>query len=169
MPPEGPPSVAAPSPRASQGAAGFAPGLGLFASWLLLLLVALRVQRAVRTPPIPIGVSASRALTIFFLMGWVLGIFWAILSLPPAGPGRGLVTTGPFARVRHPLYAISLFFLGLLTLVSSRSWIVAAAWPLSYALAHFWVRFEEQHLERHFGDVWRAYATATPRFLPRLR
>src|SRR5262249_5118195 len=132
MPPEVPSPRAVPSRRTSQGAAAaLASGPGLFASWLLLLLVALRVQRALGVPPIPIGVSASRALTILFLMGWVLGIFWAILSLPPAGSGGGLVTTGPFERVRHPLYAISLFFLGLLTIASSRSWIVAAAWPLS--------------------------------------
>ena len=140
---------------------------GLFASWLLLLLVALRVQRALQIPPIPIGPGASRALTIVFLMAWVLGVFWAILSLPHAARQRGLVTSGPFERVRHPLYAISLFFVGLLTIASSRSWIVAAAWPLSYALAHFWVGLEEKSLEARFGDAWRAYAARTPRFLPR--
>ena len=144
-------------------------GPGLFASWLLLLLVALRVQRALQIPPIPIDAGAARALTIVLLMGWVLGIFWAILSLPPSARERGLVTTGPFARVRHPLYAISLFFLGLLTITSSRSWILAAAWPLSYALAHFWVGFEEKRLDSRFGGVWRDYAARTPRFIPRLR
>jgi protein-S-isoprenylcysteine O-methyltransferase Ste14 len=79
------------------------------------------------------------------------------------------VTTGPFARVRHPLYAISLFFLGLLTIASSRSWIVAVAWPLSYLVARFWVGFEERGLEERFGEAWRVYAAATPRFLPRPR
>lgn len=141
-------------------------GPGLFASWLLLLLLALRVQRATQWPPIPVGIGAAHALTILFLMGWVLGIFWVILSLPSSA--RGLVTSGPFARVRHPLIAVSLFFLGLLTIASSRSWIVAAVWPLSYALAGFWVRFEERALEKRFGDAWREYAETVPRFLPRL-
>jgi len=144
-------------------------GPGLFVSWLLLLLLALRAQRLTQAPPIPIGVGASRALTVLFLMGWVLGVFGAILSLPPSARADGLVTSGPFARVRHPLYAVSLFFLGLLTIASSRSWFVAAAWPLSYALAHLWVRIEERALEQRFGDIWRAYAARTPRFLPRLR
>jgi len=175
MPPETTPARATTHPRAAAPPPGrragpipsFGTGPGLFASWLLLLLVALRVQRALQTPPIPIGPGASRALTILFLMGWVFGIFWAILSLPSSARGQGLVTTGPFARVRHPLYAVSLFFLGFLTIVSSRSWVVAAAWPLSYALALFWVRFEEKGLEARFGEAWRAYARKTPRFLPR--
>src|SRR5262245_56373952 len=138
-PPAVPPRSAAPTgPAAVVGS-----GPGLFASWLLLLLLALRLQRALQPPPIPIGPGLSRALTVVFLMGWVLAVFWTMLSLPPSARARGLVTTGPFARVRHPLYAVSLFFLGLLTIVTSRSWIVAAAWPASYALAHFWVRFEE--------------------------
>lgn len=166
-PTSAPPSAAAPrAAPPSAAAAAIGPGPGLLASWLLLLLLALRVQRALQTPPIPIDPGVARALTIVFLMGWVLGIFWAILSLPRSARERGLVTTGPFARVRHPLYAVSLFFLGLLTIASSRSWIVATAWPLSYALAHFWMRFEEKGLEARFGDAWRAYAKATPRFLP---
>jgi protein-S-isoprenylcysteine O-methyltransferase Ste14 len=157
--------VRPPSPP-TRPAGGIGPAPGLFASWLLLLLLALRVQRETQAPPIPIGAGASRALTIVFLMGWVLGIFWAILSMPPSTQGRGLVTTGPFARVRHPLYAISLFYLGLLTIASSRSWVVAAVWPLSYVVARFWVGFEEKGLDARFGEAWRDYAARTPRFLP---
>ena len=165
-PADGPPREAR-ARRPAGGSAALAPGL--FASWLLLLLLALRVQRALLVPPIPIGPGASRALTICFLMGWVLGIFWTILSLPPSAREPGLVTTGPFARVRHPLYAVSLFFLGLLTIASSRSWIVAAAWPVSYVIAGLWVRLEEAGLETRFGEAWRAYAARTPRFIPRPR
>jgi protein-S-isoprenylcysteine O-methyltransferase Ste14 len=170
---EAPPAAPRAEPRrvegARPGARGLAAGPGLFASWLLLLLAALRVQRATDAPLIPIDAGSARALSIVLLMAWVFGVFWAMLSLPPSQGRRGLVTTGPFARVRHPLYAVSLFFLGLMTIASSRSWVVAAAWPLTYALAHAWVRFEERGLEVVFGDAWRAYAAATPRFLPRMR
>ena len=143
-----------------------AAGPGLFATWLLMLLVALRIQRALLLPPIPISYEAGRALTFVFLIGWIFGVCWAMLALPSTSPRRSLVTSGPFRFVRHPLYAVSLFFLGLVTIVSSRSWIVAAVWPLAYVQAHLWAALEERPLAAAFGDAWRAYAARTPRFFP---
>jgi protein-S-isoprenylcysteine O-methyltransferase Ste14 len=108
-------------------------------------------------------------LTFVFLIGWIFGVVWAMLSLPATTAGRLLVTTGPFAVVRHPFYAVSLFFLGLVTIASSRSWVVAAVWPLGYLQARIWVRLlEERSLESAFGEAWRAYAAHTPMFFPRL-
>jgi len=143
-------------------------GPGLFSTWLLMLLLALRLQRALLVGPVPLSASAGKALTFVFLIGWIFGVYWAILSLPAGRRPRGLVTDGPFRAVRHPLYAVSLFFLGLVTIVSSRSWLVAAVWPLAYVQAHLWAGLEERPLRAAFGRAWYEYAARTPRFFPRL-
>jgi len=80
-----------------------------------------------------------------------------------------LVTCGPYARVRHPLYisntgfalGVAFFHLGV------SLWVV----PFMVLVVAFEVslsRIEDRFLERKFGDVWRNWACGTPAFFPRL-
>jgi protein-S-isoprenylcysteine O-methyltransferase Ste14 len=67
-----------------------------------------------------------------------------------------LVTSGPFALVRHPMY------LGAL-IASVGGVLLYRTWSAVLVLAHeavFWVRAgrEDQALEAEFGEAWRAYA-----------
>jgi protein-S-isoprenylcysteine O-methyltransferase Ste14 len=79
---------------------------------------------------------------------------------------RRVATTGPYSYVRHPQYIgfVAIMFGFLLQ------------WPTLLTLAMFpilvvmYVRLaiaEERDSEGAFGDEWRAYAAATPRFIPR--
>jgi protein-S-isoprenylcysteine O-methyltransferase Ste14 len=79
-----------------------------------------------------------------------------------------LVTRGPFALVRHPIYsALIVLFAGLALLVPS---VVAMAAPILFWLAaEGEVRLiEEPHLARSHGAAWSSYAARTGRFLPRI-
>jgi protein-S-isoprenylcysteine O-methyltransferase Ste14 len=78
-----------------------------------------------------------------------------------------LATAGPYGLVRHPQYIgfVAIMFGFLLQ------------WPTLLTLAMFpvlvvmYIRLaisEEHASEAAFGDAWRAYAAATPRFMPRL-
>ena len=80
-----------------------------------------------------------------------------------------LVTSGPYSRVRHPLYVsntgfalgIAFFHLGV------SLWVL----PFVFVVVVFektLSRIEDRFLERKFGDTWRAWALKTPAFLPRL-
>jgi len=81
-----------------------------------------------------------------------------------------LVTSGPYARIRHPAYTgaillsvgAGLFFLNLVFLVNL---------VLVVALATYRARLEERLLSspQGFGLQYRAYVARTGRFLPRLR
>ena len=77
-----------------------------------------------------------------------------------------LITDGPFAYVRHPIYSLA-----RLLMVSSV--VILPTWPmLGLAVLHFVLtqlkaRQEEEHLSRVHGAASRAYAARTGRFLPR--
>lgn len=74
-----------------------------------------------------------------------------------------LVTTGPYAHMRHPLYTSNTYIaLGAIFFqlgVSGLFYVFIIAIVLfEYALA----RAEDRFLEEKFGDTWRAWAQKTP-------
>ena len=73
-----------------------------------------------------------------------------------------LVTTGPYARCRHPLYACSM--LGALGLgLSSKSWLLCLITVLMItALLMYAASCEEQFLADAFPEQFRSYVEATP-------
>jgi protein-S-isoprenylcysteine O-methyltransferase Ste14 len=77
-----------------------------------------------------------------------------------------LVTTGPYARVRHPLYAVWIFLLvpGAALLVGS--WLLLSVPPVMYVAARVFLPSEEAGLENRHGDVFREYRCHTGRLLP---
>ena len=80
-------------------------------------------------------------------------------------PVTGLVTTGIYARLRHPLYvsfAISMLALDLL--FASVSGILVTLFAFLPGMV--WrARLEEQALARRFGEAWREYARRVPSLL----
>lgn len=90
-----------------------------------------------------------------------LGRIWCSVFI--AGhKDESLVTTGPYGRLRHPLYACSMlgaFGLGL----TSRSILLCASVVLLIAaLVIYAASCEEQFLAEQFPDEFAAYAVAVP-------
>lgn len=78
-----------------------------------------------------------------------------------------LVTWGPYARVRHPLYAALVPHVVGFTLLSANA-LVAVGGVVAAALIGRRTRIEEAKLIERYGDTYRAYARRVPRYLPRL-
>ena len=81
---------------------------------------------------------------------------------------KRLVTSGPYALVRNPLYVGSfLMMAGFCALLGD---LLLAACVIGPMIALYWlaVRDEEQLLAGYFPDEWPAYAARVPRFVPRL-
>jgi protein-S-isoprenylcysteine O-methyltransferase Ste14 len=78
-----------------------------------------------------------------------------------------LITTGPYARVRHPLYAglsLSITGVGLLT----GCWLLVVAGLLWLGITQVWAIHEERDLSRRFGEQYDRYRRATPGVVPRV-
>jgi protein-S-isoprenylcysteine O-methyltransferase Ste14 len=77
-----------------------------------------------------------------------------------------LVTKGPYARVRHPLYTTGLTLLLSIGLMTT-SWLILAFTAGAFLLIRFLiVPLEEKQLLLKFGDDYRAMMSRTGRFLP---
>lgn len=79
-----------------------------------------------------------------------------------------LVTTGLYARVRHPIYALSILLM-LCTLAVAPIWPVAAMAVIHIALMITKAHNEEQFLARRHGAPYLRYLQRTGRFVPRRR
>ncbi len=78
-----------------------------------------------------------------------------------------LVTTGPYAWVRHPFYAAFALATVANALVAA-NWFLFVTGALAFTLLVIRCRTEERNLIARFGDEYRAYAKRTGRFLPRI-
>jgi protein-S-isoprenylcysteine O-methyltransferase Ste14 len=150
--------------------------LPLVAAWLTLPVLALRGGAGLFTlPPFALAqpYAPLRWLAAFGALGCLLatwrvwramGANWSMAVT--AERNRELLTEGPFARVRHPIYALSL----LLMLCSLA--VVPTLPMLVVALVHgtlmvLKARNEEQFLLGLHGDAYARYCARTGRFLPR--
>jgi protein-S-isoprenylcysteine O-methyltransferase Ste14 len=82
-------------------------------------------------------------------------------------PPERLVTTGPFAWCRNPMYLGHLIFLLGLTL-SFRSAVAAAIAAAAGFSFHFRVRRDEKRLAERFGQPYRDYTARVKRWIPGL-
>ena len=79
--------------------------------------------------------------------------------------GDRLITYGPFAYVRHPLY-LGLQIAALGGLLIYRNWTFVFI-AVNFMALFFRARREEQALAGRFGEEWERYASQVPAWLPR--
>lgn len=127
------------------------------------------------TPPM---VGEHSALDLVFDIVGVLVIVtalvlraWASGTLRGAATnkcqGEGLVTTGPFRLMRHPVYAGN-FLVGVGIVVMAESGLGLVIIPAVFFGANrLIVRFEEGNLRHRFGEAYDEYCRQVPRWLPR--
>jgi protein-S-isoprenylcysteine O-methyltransferase Ste14 len=141
------------------------------------ILIALFVFYALNPPwmqalliPFPAwlrGIGFFLGLASLALLAWTqveLGKLWsAQLQLREE---HHLVTTGPYSRVRHPLYT-SMFGIGAAFALLTAHWIFVVLAVLAIAGLIARVPREEQMMIEEFGEEYKAYIQRTGRFFPK--
>jgi protein-S-isoprenylcysteine O-methyltransferase Ste14 len=79
-----------------------------------------------------------------------------------------LIATGPFARVRNPLYLGNIAIWAGFAVSAALLRLVPMIVLLLYIEYHAIVCWEERLLESRLGETYRAYAARVPRWVPRL-
>ena len=98
----------------------------------------------------------------------VVGLSLYVLSVRYFRSHRphGLVTTGPYAYVRHPLYALWVFLLVPGLALVGGSWLFLTVPPVMYAATGLFVREEEARLCARHGQPYVEYKARTRALLP---
>ena len=78
-----------------------------------------------------------------------------------------LVTSGPYTRVRHPLYT-AMFAFGIAFALVTANWVFFGFALLVITGLFLRVPKEEQMMLEEFGDQYRSYMDHTGRFLPKV-
>ena len=78
-----------------------------------------------------------------------------------------LVSTGPFAWIRNPLYVGNLALWVGFTVSAGLLWLLPPVVVLLAVEYHAIVRWEEQLLDARLGQAYRDYASRVPRWAPR--
>jgi protein-S-isoprenylcysteine O-methyltransferase Ste14 len=95
-----------------------------------------------------------------------LGPAWSFV--PEADPGTGLVTTGPYRLVRHPIY-MGLALLAMGEALAFGSWLALMIVLSGIVPTFAWrARAEEKLLSRTFGERYAVYRQRTRMIIPHL-
>ena len=119
-----------------------------------------------------LAVAAGSALIVagFSLWLWTVRLFSRIGkgTLAPWDSTSRLVVEGPYRHVRNPMISgVAAVLVGEAILLGSPGLVVlAAVFPVVNSI--YFLSVEEPGLERRFGDEYRAYKRAVPRWIPRI-
>ena len=92
----------------------------------------------------------------------------ALLVLNQALREGKLAVIGPFAHVRHPIYASWILLLIPGSALMLHSWLVLSAALVGYVSFRILIQKEEAALEEKHGEEYSRYAPKHNRLLPRL-
>lgn len=89
----------------------------------------------------------------------------AFLGFSANSESSGLVTTGLYTLVRHPLYfGSTVFFIGIFLV--QPTWTIAVSVGFSIVYIIIGIEFEERKLRQVFGSEYEDYARGKKKFLP---
>ena len=161
-------------PAGGGGRQSAASWIGILIQGLAIGIVGFGPQRVALDPMSPLALG--EALIIGILMAAGIGLFvsasrtmgqnWSIVARTRSD--HELVTRGPFAYVRHPIYVALFLSMIALAIAFGHSGRLLFAVPIYAAGTWFRITREERLLRDMFGAEYDAYAGRVKRFVPGL-
>lgn len=121
---------------------------------------------------------ASPLADILVAVGWLVGLAGLVLDIQamrrlsaarttimPNRPSEHLVTDGPFALTRNPIYLGNTMLMIGAGLVSGIAWFLILAVIAAIATQKLAIEREERHLEARFGKKFRDYRKKVRRWI----
>jgi protein-S-isoprenylcysteine O-methyltransferase Ste14 len=135
------------------------PGIYAFSGWPSFADYPFHVLQLVAGTLILVG-----ALALFRVTHKQLGRNWSVTL--ETRSNHGLVTTGLYAWVRHPMYSSFLLF-ALAQALLLPNWVAGLAGLVGFGVLFLYrVNREEGMMAETFGEAYRAYAARTARLVP---
>lgn len=103
----------------------------------------------------------------FLILGGVLGRLWSTLYVG-GKKNEQLITSGPYAMTRNPLYFFSLTAMVGASLMFGSALVAVSVLVGGLVIFLFTARQEARYLSYRYGPEYAAYAAATPLFWPRV-
>jgi protein-S-isoprenylcysteine O-methyltransferase Ste14 len=104
--------------------------------------------------------TGLRVASIVVLLAGIAVWAWCVGLIVTRVPRGELITTGPYAVVKHPLYtAVALLVLPSIGFLAD-TWLGAALGLVMYAASRRFARAEETRLAKDHGQAWTAYTAA---------
>ena len=121
--------------------------------------------------PLSLNIGIQILLTIPLIVTCILGMIWFNRSLDLirvnfSNGQNKLITNGPFAYVRHPLYSVIMITIPPLAIIWFADLIFFGPWILIIIIAHLLVSIEERGLIDAFGEDYEKYRKYVPALLP---
>ncbi len=116
--------------------------------------------------------TASRVIGIGFGVAGLALAIWSAVTLSragttvmPHGKSSALVTSGPYARFRNPIYLGEVLLLFGVAELTNNLWFVIAAIVFAVLVTVLQILPEERHLAHIFGTDYDAYKQRTRRWI----
>ena len=148
--------------------------VGIAVQCVAFFLTAFGMAGAMLDPLSPLALGEAAAVALLMTASVALSVWasrtmgrnWSIVARTRSD--HELITGGPFAYVRHPIYTAIALLLVALAIGLGNEWRLIVTLPL-YALGT-WLRIaeEEKLLHEAFGGSYDAYAARVKRFVPGL-
>lgn len=147
-------------------------------AWPPILYLAAAAAAAVLAYMVPLPWIGSPLADLLFAAGWILVVGAAMMAIAAVSTlhrakttvmatrsARHLVTTGPYAFTRNPIYLGMTTLLFAIGLIAGSLWFILASVAAALSTQKLSIEPEEQHLEQRFGKHYRDYRKRVRRWI----
>ena len=145
-------------------------GMYLFFVGMLLEGLALLIRQRISFP-IQLASEIRILLTVLCVAVFFFGVIWFnrtlnLIKMHLLNGKNELITYGPFAYVRHPLYSTIIMTIPPLAIIWLSDLLFFIPWVLIVVISHYVVRLEERGLIAVFGEEYERYRRHVPALFP---